>query len=823
MKRPLLLLPLIFCAGIQGLLNAQHRTSPDIVTGRGERACYGSDEVRMIYIPPPESFKESKGGEKAQIEVSYIGFPEEARTAFSHAVNIWASLLRSDVKIRVRAVWTAMSEPGILGSASATSFYRGSFIGALNPDAFYPVSLAEKIAGTELNNATDFDIRISFNSSASWFFGLSGGTPSANYDFVTVVLHELCHGLGFADSFSATETTGSYGFNGTPVIYDTFVEDNAGRRLINRNFYPNPSDILRQAITSGSLYFGGPVTLQYKSGQRPLLYAPGVWDSGSSISHLSESGTPQIDALMTPFIARGEAIHDPGLLTMSMLADLGWLHTRIDHTRVEDTEENVTMADIVAVVTSDTLLKRNGFSIIYKYNNATTYDTVNLDMPVTGGTFSHSLPVPQYNTLVSYYLTVSDTFGRVYSSPAEGRLNPYTFFIGADTVRPVVLHTPLPFVLSITETFTIEADITDNLYPVTAVVQYNLNGGAMRQAAMQQSGDKRFFYDLNLTELSLTGVDTLYYRIVATDGAMVPNSASSPSAGFHKVAVHKLFDAVEYYFTAFNHGEGDFLLDGFSVTQPQGFSNPALHTRHPYQSLEVPGGSIEYQAMLRYPIAIDRSGLLISFKEIVLVEPGEPSFPYGTEDFYDYVVVEASKDGGMNWFPLADGYDSRENAAWLTAYNSSITGMNSTYVGTPDLFVKRTITIDNSTIISEGDTLIIRFRLFSDPYANGWGWAIDDLFIKGLASTVNKDIISGIKLYPNPGDGRFTIDFASEPGNRGNSITITDYSGRIIERKSDIRERIYHADISSLPAGIYLIITDRHDGSRQTYRYLLTR
>ena len=476
-----------------------------------------------------------------------------------------------------------------------------------------------------------------------------------------------------------------------------------------------------------------------------------------------------------------------------------------------------------AVVTSDTLIKRNGFRIIYKYDKATVYDTVTMDMPLTGGTVQYSLPVPAYNTLVSYYLTVSDTFGRVYSSPAEGRMKPYTFFVGADTVSPVIVHTPPPFILSIIDTLLIEAAITDNLYPVTAVVQYNLNGGTLFEAEMENSGDNRFIYNLILRDLTLTGVDTLNYRIIATDGAMVPNTGRSPAAGFHKVAVHKLFDAVEYYFTAFNHGAGDFLLDGFSVTQPQGFTNPALHTRHPYESPEVPGGSIEYQAILRYPVAIDQTGLLISFREIVLVEPGEPSFPYGTVDFYDYVVVEASKDGGSSWFPLADGYDSRANPDWLNAYNLNLSGMNSTYVGTPGLFVKRTISIANSTVISEGDTIVLRFRLFSDPYAHGWGWAIDDLFIKGLASSAAKEYISGSSLYPNPGDGRFAIDFGREPGIRGYNITIADYSGRIIERKTGIRDRLYNCDISTFPSGIYLIITDSPDGGRHTYRYFLAR
>jgi hypothetical protein len=796
---------------------------PDVAIISNERISYGSDEVRMIYIPPPKSFTDRKGGDGAQIEVLYLGFPEEAKNAFEYAVNIWSTLLKSDVKIKVRALWTSMTEEGVLGSSSSTSFYKGSVIGALNPDAYYAVSVAEKIAGVELNSGTDFEIRISFNSAANWFFGLSGGTPSTSHDFVTVVLHELCHGLGFADSFNTTETTGSYGYNGIPVIYDTFVEDNAGRRLVNNILYPNPSESLRQVLTSGSLYFTGPVTLLYKLGQRPLLYAPGVWDSGSSVSHLSESATPQVDALMTPFIARGEAIHDPGLLTLSMLADVGWIHTRIDHTPHSDTEENVASANLTAVVTSDTLIKRRGFSIIYKYNNETQYDTVTIDMPVSGGDVQYSLPVPEYNTLVSYYITVSDTFGRVYNSPAQGRLNPYTFFVGADTVGPVINHTPQPFILSIVDSLLIEADITDNLYPVTAMVRYNLNGGPLFEAVLDTAGDSGFVYKLSIEDLLLTGVDTLYYSIVASDDAIVPNTTISPLEGYHKVAIHELYDAVEYYFTAFNDGDGDFLLDGFSVIQPQGFTNPALHTRHPYESLEEPGASVEYQAILRYPVAIDETGLLLSFKEIVLVEPGEPGFPYGSEDFFDYVVVEASKDGGKTWIPLINGYDSRADNSWLAAYNSDFNEMNSTYIGTPDLFVKRTISIGSSTILSKDDTIVIRFRLFSDPYAHGWGWAIDELFIKGLASSTTKDYISDASLYPNPGDGRFTIEFAGEPGIKGYNILISDYSGRIVERKTGLSDSIYNFDISAYPSGIYLIITEYPDGRRHSYRYLLVR
>ena len=43
------------------------------------------------------------------------------------------------------------------------------------------------------------DIITSFNSHAAvdWYFGTDGNTPSRRRDFVSVVLHEIGHGLGF--------------------------------------------------------------------------------------------------------------------------------------------------------------------------------------------------------------------------------------------------------------------------------------------------------------------------------------------------------------------------------------------------------------------------------------------------------------------------------------------------------------------------------------------------------------------------------------------------------------------------------------------------
>ncbi len=78
---------------------------------------------------------------------------------------------------------------------------------------------------------TEADVELVLNSTAKWYLGTDGNTPVTKYDLVTVVIHELCHGLGFFDSMDAENSLGSYGLGTIPVIYDKFVENLTEKRL----------------------------------------------------------------------------------------------------------------------------------------------------------------------------------------------------------------------------------------------------------------------------------------------------------------------------------------------------------------------------------------------------------------------------------------------------------------------------------------------------------------------------------------------------------------------------------------------------------------
>ncbi|HMB91640.1 MAG TPA: hypothetical protein VKP65_12380, partial [Rhodothermales bacterium] len=164
----------------------------------------------------------------------------------------------------------------------------------------------------------------------------------------------------------------------------------------------------------------------------------------------------------------------------------------------------------------------------------------------------------------------------------------------------------------------------------------------------------------------------------------------------------------------------DFIGNGFSVTTANGFNSPAIHSQHPY------GQASTFTYMLKTPIEIGSRNATLTYDDVVLVEEGAVT-DYTDSNFFDYVIVEGSEDG-TTWLPLIPGYDSRADADWLTAYRSGISGIDSNTPGDASLFVSHSINLLDT--FERGDLIFIRFRLFSDPLAVAWGWAIDNLDIQ---------------------------------------------------------------------------------------------
>ncbi len=227
------------------------------------------------------------------------------------------------------------------------------------------------------------------------------------------------------------------------------------------------------------------------------------------------------------------------------------------------------------------------------------------------------------------------------------------------------------------------------------------------------------------------------------------------------------------YTNDFNdESDADFLGDTFSVGTYSGFSDGAIHSAHYYANNT--GASY----MLTVPIKVAVSGAIVSFDEVVLVEPGDTGSQYGDSSFWDYVIVEGSRDG-VNWLPLVPGYDSGSDPDWLNAYYSGTSGTSS---------LLRNRQIDLRETFDAYETVLLRFRMYSDGYITAWGWAIDNLSIQSGASAAD-DLTpaAGLTLaqnYPNPFNPTTTIAFNLPTAGRV-KLQVFDVRGRLVRTLLD--------------------------------------
>ena len=128
---------------------------------------------------------------------------QQRLNVFARAADIWEQALQPTNDIYVQASIDPLAA-NVLGSAGAT-FVFSDFPGAEFPSTWYPSALADQLAGAELNPGAP-DIRARFSSNFNFYLGLDNN-EGALTDLLPVVLHELGHGLGFANFVNELDGT----------------------------------------------------------------------------------------------------------------------------------------------------------------------------------------------------------------------------------------------------------------------------------------------------------------------------------------------------------------------------------------------------------------------------------------------------------------------------------------------------------------------------------------------------------------------------------------------------------------------------------------
>jgi hypothetical protein len=259
-----------------------------------------------------------------------------ARQTFKAAAEVWEERVNSDVPIRVTVKITGEGLPDdepYLGGARAAAWFSRSTVKALpRANTYYPAPLAEELTGRTLNDR-DPDIIVFIGNHRQWHFGTDGNPSKKKFDFMSMAVHELGHGLGFDSSLASNKDEwhdlGREG-NAYPAIYDWFLYTERAGYLASKYWSADNAHVdpeLAHELTSSDLLFNGTYARAANGGTPARLYAPADFDPGSSVAHLDlDTYRDTSDSLMTPEMEKGPrgVRHSAGQVTLGVLADLGW-------------------------------------------------------------------------------------------------------------------------------------------------------------------------------------------------------------------------------------------------------------------------------------------------------------------------------------------------------------------------------------------------------------------------------------------------------------------------------------------------------------------
>lgn len=214
--------------------------------------------------------------------------------AVTTTLNIWDDTFRNTASRKIEATisWGALGEGTLAASFSNYVGYDGE-----NYNAATSTEVIWKEGEDVALDEGEMDFRLQFNP----VYGFSTGntTPQDSTDFISVLLHEIGHNVGF----NSLNNAGAYGEYYT--IWDSLIADAQGNHPGEAGF--NYQTGVSYTIGSGGL----------------TVYNPFIFNPGSSMSHVDALSDPE--ALMQYSIGTGIQRRDLSGLEKALLAEMGWV------------------------------------------------------------------------------------------------------------------------------------------------------------------------------------------------------------------------------------------------------------------------------------------------------------------------------------------------------------------------------------------------------------------------------------------------------------------------------------------------------------------
>ena len=183
---------------------------------------------------------------------------------------------------------------------------------------------------------------------------------------------------------------------------------------------------------------------------------------------------------------------------------------------------------------------------------------------------------------------------------------------------------------------------------------------------------------------------------------------------------------------------------------------------------------------------------------------------FDMEENFDFVFMEYSTDGGINWNTLGAASDPN----WYNSDRTAASSGNADCFSCPGAQWTGTDTVMkeysyNLGAISSETSVVFRFAMVADQNTNQAGPIVDNLVVNSSLSVDDFANNNSFSVYPNPSKGSFNIQAKKNLGDV--SVNIFDINGRSIYTKNVTLTGTINFDLDNLHSGLYILRVEGED------------
>ncbi len=354
----------------------------------------------------------------------------------------------------------------------------------------------------------------------------------------------------------------------------------------------------------------------------------------------------------------------------------------------------------------------NTCKVYFNTTGQAPFDSAALMATNLPGEYAGAISVAGDRHRIYYYFSAADIKGRRGFAPRVAPAQLLSFWVGSDTTRPQIQHTPLLNQPVEVTGYPVKAIVTDKIGIARVSLYFRNNAGPLDSLLMQPTANPNEYQAQIVLPLVQVG-DAIEYRMVAYDKARISNWNASPAVGFYR------FEVVQFLRFDFESSSQNFQTHSGSDWQwgiPT--SGPRLaHSGTCVWATKVGGNYTNNSDSRLDSPPFDLKGMsqvTLSFWHWYLNEASENSL-------WDGGNVKISADGGPFEILIPfDGYDGV-----IDPYNE-VNGNQPAFGGEPqngnfwhpEYF-------DLTPFVNK--TVVLRFHFSSDNNTTAPGWYLDDV------------------------------------------------------------------------------------------------